>query len=459
MSFVDPESGVVIPSTLELFDTAPTDMSIQAMEEIPYRPNTTFTPSSGDIRFEIPGNAEEFIVPNLTSMTFGLRVILSGGGDIGAAHNVGIINNAAHSVFSDCTVTLGNQVVSSDPCYAYTAMATNLLSYGNDAKESWLSNALYFKDTAGQMEEMLNANAANGNRGLNKRSAYFANSAVVPCRIRLTSSVFNVDKHFPSLLDMKVVLARTKPEFYIMAPTVAAQGAVGDENYVPPTPPNFRVEIIDPILWVTKAKIFPPLAYNILQKLSRQPMKYNISRHVTRPITLGVGLQSHTIDNVTTGQLPKRLIFGFVRSEAFNGSYARNPFNFQHLNLNHAAVYVNGTCHPLTPFRPTYGGERQNWLREYNSLFDSLGIHYGNSGIDINRDDYPLGYCLYGFDLTPNWSASVAAPVNLDKSGSVRIEFQLSEALTTAYSCIVFTEFDNIITIDNDRNVFVNYSK
>src|SRR5271170_7868818 len=462
MSMLTEDSVVVYPSDLELFKTSPTDITIQEMEEVPYKPTQTFSEESGDLHFDIIGNGEEYIKAALTYMTFELKIELSNGQPITAAHRVGVVDNFAHSVFQTVTTKAGNQVIGSDPCYPFRAKNTNQLSYGEDAKKSHLSTSIFVKDTANQMDTMYlphtEANAAvvdgvnqAGNRGLNKRSRYFQESASVPCRIHPDTDFFNIPKMLINLVDISIHFTRSRPEFCIMAQEIAGVGGQ------PGVAPDFRIRIMNPILWITKVRLLPSVVIGHARALAAKPARYNMTRVVTRPFSITQGSFSATLDNVITGQLPKRLVMGFVKNSAYNGNYGQNPFNYEHLNLSQTAVYVNGKSHPLTPFRPVYTGNRTNWLREYSSLFDAMGIHHGNSGIDIHRDDYPNGYCLYGFDLSPNKSASLSSPVNLVKRGNLRIEMQFSEELPQAMMCMLFAEYDNVMTIDGDRNVYVDY--
>ena len=41
--------------------------------------------------------------------------------------------------------------------------------------------------------------------------------------------------------------------------------------------------------------------------------------------------------------------------------------------------------------------------------------------------------------------------------GSVRIEARFSEALVNPITCLVFSEYDNLILIDKERNVSLDY--
>jgi hypothetical protein len=457
MSLIHENSELVHPSDLELFTVAPTDITVQEMEEVPYRPVADFA-AGGDMRFEVPGNTDEYIKPSLTVMTFGLQILKENGQPLDQNERVGPVNSTGHSVFSSVTVTLGNQVISSDPAYAHRSDIQTKLSYGADAKESHLTNALYFKDTAGQMDQYVNANAEAGNLGLNKRASYFTRSKIVQCRIHPNSDFFNVDKMIPNQVSLKVSFTRSKPEFCLMAEgTPEVQGGVGVQAR-DAVPPAYKIVIHDPVLWVTKVKLLPSVALGHSKKFPIEAASFNMTRVVTRPYSIARGMRSVTLDNVITGQMPKRIVYGFVRSTAYNGAYSRNPFNYEHLSLTQTAVYMNGKSFPLTPFKPVYTGTNVNYMREYASLFDAMGIYHANKGLDISRDEYPNGYCLYGYDVSPNKSAAVSSPINLIKQGTVRIELQFGAELEEAYVCVLFAEFDNLISIDADRNVFVDYS-
>jgi len=225
---------------------------------------------------------------------------------------------------------------------------------------------------------------------------------------------------------------------------------------------DFRVQIINPILWVTKVKLDPTADVGQLNAIAKVPAKYRYPRKAVRNSTLPSGVMSYSIDNAFTGQLPMRIAYGFVTTEAFNGSYQKNPFNFVHCNLIQTAVYVNGKCYPLIPFTPDYseadGCGGGNWFREFQNMSDMMGVGYGNAGFDIHRRDFPNGYCIYIYDLTPNRSASDLSHATLIKYGSIRIDCQFSKPLEKTMTCVVFAEYENILKVDKDHNVIVNHS-
>jgi hypothetical protein len=149
------------------------------------------------------------------------------------------------------------------------------------------------------------------------------------------------------------------------------------------------------------------------------------------------------------------MIIGFLSNVAHNGSYRHNPFNFQHFNLNYLALYVDGQQIPAQPLTPDYA--RRNCVQSYNTLFAGSGIHWKDEGNDISLLDYDRGYCLYVFDLTPDLSAH-EAHWNLQRQGIVRLELRFAEPLTEAATCIIYSEFSNLIEIDNSRQVVVDFN-
>jgi hypothetical protein len=56
-----------------------------------------------------------------------------------------------------------------------------------------------------------------------------------------------------------------------------------------------------------------------------------------------------TFDNVSSGILPKRIIFGMVEATAAQGSYSRNPFNFKNFDLSQISVTVDNQDVPKIP--------------------------------------------------------------------------------------------------------------
>ncbi|EFN82341.1 Uncharacterized protein F54H12.2, partial [Harpegnathos saltator] len=146
-----------------------------------------------------------------------------------------------------------------------------------------------------------------------------------------------------------------------------------------------------------------------------------------KSFTIHNGVVGKTLDNVILGQIPKRIIVGFVDNKAFNGARHLNPFNFQHHGINFFSLYVDGTQIPSRPLQPKFPGNEMLYAEAYHTLFSGTGIHFLNETNSISREDFPADYTLFAFDLTPDLLANCAAQWNLVKHGNLRMEVRFEK--------------------------------
>ena len=74
--------------------------------------------------------------------------------DLDADKDAGPVNLWMHSLFSDISVSSNEKLVSPPTStYPYRAYIETLLSYGPVAKESQLTSAMWYTDTAGLMAD------------------------------------------------------------------------------------------------------------------------------------------------------------------------------------------------------------------------------------------------------------------------------------------------------------------
>jgi hypothetical protein len=187
--------------------------------------------------------------------------------------------------------------------------------------------------------------------------------------------------------------------------------------------------------------------------VAKYTAKYPITRVEVKNITIPKDIQS-PLENVCLGILPSRIVISFVESSAFNGTYTTNPFNFEHFNHNYLNVVTDSSLH-ITPLKPDY--QNDLYIQSYNTLSSATGINFGDSGIHITRYDFANGYNFNIFDLTPDIS-SHEPHLNAQTSGALRIEVQFRETLKKPITAIVFMEYNNIIEIDRNRRVTLDYS-
>jgi hypothetical protein len=439
MAFINQHTSLSLKTELDLFALPPTQNSVEYGHYTTYRPLAPLTNDS-PIEFVVAGTSDEYIDLAHTMIYLQVKIIKNENpplieGGRRSVHNVAPVNNWLHSMFTQVDVYL-NQKSITPPSnnYNYRAYIENLLNYGKDAKKTHLQSSFWYKDTAEHME------AGNQNLGYEKRKENSSNNTAVDLFGNLHCDIFNQDKYLLNGVELSIKLNPSKPQFHLLSDQAA---------------PNCTFEILTAELFVRKVKINPTIQLGHAEGLLRSNAKYPITRVDIKQITLPAPIQNKTIDNLYIGQLPKRCIIGMVRNTSFNGSYTTNPFNFEHFNLNYFSLYIDSIQIPSKPFTPNF--LQGNYMREYNSLFSGSGIHYTDNGNDISHSEYPNGFFLLCFDLTPDLSSNDSS-WNIQKNGTLRIELRFAAPLVESVTVILYSEFDNLIEIDRNRQVTVDYS-
>lgn len=433
MAFLHAHSCECVKSELDLFTLPPTQTTIEHSQWIQYKPLSSITNDS-PIEFTVPGTSEDYL--DLAHTMLKLQVSLYNVSEIVEAQKpniatIGPVNNFLHSLFSQVDVNL-NQTMVSPPHnnYAYRAYIETLLNYDETAKNSHLGSVLWADDTASHMDSFTN------NAGLTTRRNLFHDNRVDLIG-HLHSDIFNQEKLLINGVELRVRLVYSRDGFAIMDKT-------GVCSY----------KITEASLFVRRVKISPGILISHANSLAKTTAKYPITRVEVKNVVLHSGIQAESMDNVILGQLPKRIILGLVSNLAFNGNRTLNPYNFNHHNLNYLALYVDGVQIPTKALQPSF--KNKKYIEAYHTVFSGTGIHFLNQGNSITRTDYPNGYCLYAFDLTPDLSANSDSHFNLIRHGAVRIEMRFDDTLDKTLNCIIYAEFDSVLEIDQSRQVSID---
>lgn len=437
MSFLHHNSCECVKSELDIFALPSTQTSIENGQWIYYKPISSLS-DDGPIEFQIPGSGDDYIDLSHTLIQVKAKIVNQDLTNINSETTiVAPINNWLHSLFSQLDVYLNQKLVSPpNNTYGYRAYIETLLNYAPAAKESHLTCALWHEDTAGKMN-----NSDDANKGFSSRQKYTKDSKEVEMIGHLHGDIFNQDKFLINGVEMCVKLVRSRESFNLMA----------SSNDI-----KVKVVITDATLMIRKARINPSVLIAHQKVLASTTAKYPITRAEVKVLTIPAGIQGKTLDNVFLGQIPKRCIIGFVNNTAFNGTFTKNPYDFDNYGINTFSLYIDGMQIPSKALQPQFSSGIYTAM--FHTLFSGTGIHFLNEGNGINNNRYAKGYCLMAFDLTPDLSANSTSHWNLIKHGSVRLEVRFENALSETINCIVYAEFDNLIEIDKNRNVSVDFS-
>ena len=154
MAYVHPYSKRCEKSEVDLFSIPPTQLSLEKGRWIEYRPLSSVQNNDSAITFVIAGT-DEYLDLSKTILVVEGKVVTGTDGELSTGQaSVAPVNNFLHSLFRQVDVYFnGKQVTPAMGTYAYRSYLETLLNYDVSAKESQLSSSMYYKDTAGEMDE------------------------------------------------------------------------------------------------------------------------------------------------------------------------------------------------------------------------------------------------------------------------------------------------------------------
>ena len=146
-----------------------------------------------------------------------------------------------------------------------------------------------------------------------------------------------------------------------------------------------------------------------------------------------------------------------VNNSSYTGKRSDNPFYFNHFKLSSFNLVVNGVQVPNQPIELNFTkANAYISTRAYSTLFRGTGIYHFDKGHQITKRQFDKGCFMLAFDLTAD-QASNSMCENLLNDGNIRIEGRFSDPLSSTITCIVYSEFNAVMEINKNRNVFTNF--
>ncbi|XP_068684188.1 uncharacterized protein F54H12.2-like [Montipora foliosa] len=315
MASAHPLSAPGANSSLQLFNVPVTDVSIVSSKWVDYEPVQTGT---NPIEFVIK-QLTDYIDINKTELRLVVKITKHDGSPTGDGKKYTLVNNALHSIIKQFTIKINETLVTEQSdTQAYNAYIKTLLNFTEQAKKLYLTKALYYKGTAGRMNEV--DNTAESNEGLNRRATITNNGAEVGLVGVPLSDVFNIDK---LLLD----------GFGDQSQGGSEQRCFCSHGWE--TPNNCKLKIMSSTLRIRTVRVADSVKLEHVQIMQGHkgsaplPAIYTLTRTLTQASIIPQGVLNHTETDLFHGFIPQWIIFGRVRNDAFNWNLAINPFNFK----------------------------------------------------------------------------------------------------------------------------------
>jgi len=217
---------------------------------------------------------------------------------------------------------------------------------------------------------------------------------------------------------------------------------------------NIKLEILACKFLVQKHNLLPSIQLAHLRNLEAgNPVIYPNKEVVMKTYALPIGTLQNTNENLISGHLPDRIVLALVNSVNLHGTLATNPFAFEHFDLSHISLNVNGDHSSQQGMDVDLSGTKV--ALPYLSIFDGLGVSNCDQGIDLTMGEYTQGKILHVFNLRHIRDAFCPP-----KYGNVAINLKFKNALASTITVVCYAEYQSVMYINRDRQVyFKDFSK
>ena len=454
MSLIDSESCICTKKELDLFVTKPTQTAIVGGRTIDIPPTNTLD-QSDVIEFSTTTSSTSYM--DLRESTLYVKLKITDGNNANllerpapgepllVASQVYPVNLPLASIFKSCEVTLGGkQIGSTSNLYAYRAMLQTLLSFTHDAKKHQLRAAGFKKDQGGL--DAMSTTGVNISNGTSPNKG-----AVVRFRMSKFSRSFELEGPiFNELWESgKLILSKTRigvkltladPKFCLMS---------ADENGI------YKIKLQKALLRLSIKEVASYVRLAHEERLLQANAKYPFTRIEMRSFLKPAGISDLSEANLSTGEIPRRIVLTLVSSAAVNGHLQQNPFNFQHFNVSTIKLNVAGNEIPYGELNLDFG-EGQNAIEGYMTLFRGCKLWMTNFSNDITYYDFVNGHSIFVFNLSGDDSGTSA--FQLAKEGNVSVHIKLAENVGESVTIVALFEYDAFLEIDKERNVHYSTS-
>ena len=422
-------------SALCIFDKPGVLTDTQRSYFVDYYPVNTLS-SDGPIEFVIPGSSEDYIDLGSTTLYVTFKIVHDDGTAITQKDDiVGLNNLPIATLFADASLKIADtQVEGGSSDYPYRAYFGTVMQFTPHAQKSDMLAMGWYKDEAGKFDDKTNA-------GFEKRQALIGDSQTVELVGPLYFDFFNQNRHLIGSTPLRIKLIPNKPEFLLNA-----YGKAG----------KYKISFEKVVLYVERLQMNPSVINGHAIGMKTQNARYFINHTELLTYTIPKGQKSYTKDHLFTDLSPKMIMVALVDNDAFNGSYAKNPYHFKNYSLNKFAMYRDGRSFPGQPLEPDFN--KKLYLRSYVQTMRAFNYWNTDDTNGLTPEEWAGGYTLYAFDLTPDKEVSSDC-LHANIGNNLRLELNFDAALPNTINVLIYAVTDSQIEITQLRDVITHYNR
>lgn len=315
-------------------------------------------------------------------------------------------------------------------------MLENLATYSEESAQQHLVCEGYAKDAdlGAHMDQIESTNSSNEEveNGNTERNEWFVKGPV-GFNFPLHLDFAKVGKVWLDLVPIVLSLSLAEDKFLLLT---AANSLQNSEVTM------YRYRLKSARLECRRYLLSQPVKNWIERTLVGKRARYPITKCTIKKYHLSAGSTSFNWNLIATGKLPFHTTLAMVSQQAAGGHFQKNPFRFNHYDIDDLFFSFNNHEYPVGHYRPKLHTNNLAYLKEYARFQDNLTVGRANTRNMITHKKWKEGYNMYSVDTTADSCSGYHRHESIRGSMSIGGTFktQLPENVTLILYSAYFDE-------------------
>ena len=372
-----------------------------------------------------------------------VKLLKTNGEVVGDAEKVSVVNNLFAGLFKsvECYINGSQTQDISTPLLSYKMFSLVEYSHSYETKYYKDRSMLYYPEEPKDVQDDADGNLViKEDTPRSERKKLFTNGKPVTMIGPMPVDLFQSEKFLPSVF-FELRLTRNDDGFCILKE--------------PGNTSEYKLEIVDIRLRIRRVFLKESLLAQFQKLHSSSPYIMEFLFAKVRSFPIKRGTSSVIWSNMNDNQIvPKTLLLQMVETEAFDASATKDPFKFQHFNLNQIEVYINNQPLKISTkefnFDPSISkyGAVYPWVHSLDQIGD---ICHMNTSLGISLDAYHDHKTFFCFQTIPNLDNNLMR--HEQKTGGIDVHFRFSRALPKNITVLAYLVQEGQMRLENNGQV------
>lgn len=334
--------------------------------------------------------------------------------------------NFFNNVFSNLTVEVNGKALPSVNNYGYASLIHRVVDNKEPDREGSLQSEMIVKETFPGTLDTTNM--------FFKYFKTISTKGKFELCAKLNYGLFDQGRNWPDGPGLRLRFRRSPSNF-------ALYGVNTDSS-----PFTDKLHIEDAVLYVKRVTVHDKVDEMLKKSLDDgNPYLLPTDFFDAMSYTVGKGTQTHTSENLISGNLPSFVCVGLVDSKAFHGTADKHPQMFQDLGLASINLLIDGVPQIINGL--DFNVSKDNYMVGYQMLQQQPSASW------ISPADYTKhGYFLIPYDLR---KAQKEGRFTLSKTGTMKVQLSFHKELPENINVVVYYVNPSLVSIDKFNQVSV----